>query len=90
MATATAQGTLWVCEDCYLVAAGYDEHELGRPVGDALSLLGDAEFTLGGPHEDDCDGEGDCNCERREFSWSRCEGCGSTLGGIREALTWWE
>jgi hypothetical protein len=29
----------------------------------------------------------DCGCERREFSWSRCDGCGSHLGGAREALT---
>lgn len=34
----------------------------------------------------------DCNidCENDEFSWSQCEGCGSTLGGSRHAMTVWE
>ena len=26
-------------------------------------------------------------CEEQEFSWSRCDGCGSTLGGSRHAYT---
>jgi len=34
----------------------------------------------------------DCNldCENDEFSMSRCEGCGSPLGGSRHAMTVWE
>lgn len=32
----------------------------------------------------------DCDCAHQSFSWSACEGCGSTLGGTRDALTLWE
>lgn len=35
-------------------------------------------------------GSAECECECRDFSWSRCDGCGSTLGGSRHALTVWE
>lgn len=33
----------------------------------------------------------DCNldCEHDDFSWQRCGGCGSTLGGTRDAVTFW-
>jgi hypothetical protein len=30
------------------------------------------------------------SCERQTFSWSSCDVCGSTLGGAREAVTFWE
>lgn len=34
----------------------------------------------------------ECNleCEVNGFSWQPCEGCGSTLGGDRDAVTVWE
>lgn len=28
-------------------------------------------------------------CERREFSWSRCDHCGNKAGGSRHAVTFW-
>jgi hypothetical protein len=28
-----------------------------------------------------------CECEHQEFSWSTCDGCSSTLGGHRFAIT---
>jgi hypothetical protein len=31
----------------------------------------------------------ECGCARRDFSWRRCDGCGSTLGGSRDAFTVW-
>jgi hypothetical protein len=31
----------------------------------------------------------ECDCERREFSTSRCDGCGSFLHGSRYAFTLW-
>jgi len=34
------------------------------------------------------DGYG-CDCEKRDFSWSPCDGCGSNLGGDRHAFTIW-
>ncbi len=68
-------------------------------------ITDDVEITAGLPadeHADDCpvwlgdpnrpdvpiDGE-ECDCERLSFTWSSCDGCGSTLGGSREALTGW-
>jgi hypothetical protein len=108
MKTTTEEGTTyWVCEDCYLVHAGYDEHELGRDFDrEPLSMIVDtAEVTAGllaDEHDDDCpvwlgdpsradvpvDGE-ECECETVSFTWSRCDGCGSRLGGERHALTVW-
>lgn len=88
---------IWVCVDCYMAHHGYDEHELGHaPDREPLSLIGeDCEILSGGEHADDClsmvdgewVGETDCDCERIAFTWSACEGCGSQLGGAREALT---
>lgn len=96
---------LWVCQDCYLTHAGYDEHELGyTPDRAPLSLIDqDDEVCAGLPaeeHADDCpvwlgdpNGEdvpvdgAECECEQDSFSWSPCDGCGSPLGGTRDALT---
>lgn len=42
------------------------------------------------PDEGDaCSEEHIQGCERVDFSWSRCDYCGSTLGGSREAITGW-
>jgi hypothetical protein len=67
--------------------------------GEPLSRIPeDAEVTAGllfEEHDDDCPnrkvGEWvvDCDCERMTFTWLSCDGCGSTLGGAREALTVW-
>jgi hypothetical protein len=86
---------VWVCVDCYLTHHGLLTADyLGRP--EPLSLLDGLDVTSGGPHGTGCPnvgpdgewlGEDDCDCERMEFSWSPCHGCGSTLGGAREALT---
>ena len=35
------------------------------------------------------DGSHDEPCEDIDFSWTSCEGCGSTLGGSRHAYTAW-
>ena len=76
---------LWVCTDCAMMIAN---GELGRGDWDAEvahcqrmneELAGwmqehpYAQMVLSG-------GEGD----DPRFSWSRCDGCGSTLGGDRE------
>ena len=62
---------------------------------------GDLEVTLGlmaSEHDTPCgsfdspEGDflgGECSCEQREFSWSSCDTCGSTLGGSRDAVTFW-
>lgn len=96
--TTKTTSTIWVCTDCVQHAAngecggcdptsGHDRTPLG--------LLDGEEVTLGlTTEEHDCDdpetcGEDGEGCARRGFSWSRCEGCGSQLGGDREAMTVW-
>ena len=93
---------VWVCVDCYYVHHGIADDEPSEPNVEPLSLIPqDADVTSGlveEEHDDDCpnfdeDGEWlgayDEPCERIEFSWSACEGCGSRLGGARFALTVW-
>lgn len=31
----------------------------------------------------------ECDCETKTFSWSSCNGCSSSLGGERRAVTGW-
>lgn len=92
--------TLWVCVDCYFAHHGADDDPSHAPDREPLGLIPeDTELTAGlfrEQHADGCPngtedswGTEDCDCERREFSWSRCDGCGSALGGAREALTAW-
>lgn len=92
--------TYWVCEDCYMGSQGYADESDRTPDREHMSLVPEtAEVTAGlWPHEDDCPnvengewiGSTDCECERIEFTWSSCDGCGSHLGGSRNALTVWE
>lgn len=94
----TPGGTIWVCTDCMILAANGEE-PLDRPDSEpepwALWPDSAGETTMGLLREQhECDyatgGEyGDCDCERREFSWSDCDGCGSRLGGARYAYTYW-
>lgn len=89
--------TVWVCTDCLMVLANGETG--GEPDQPPLQLLDGLEVTLGMVREEhDCtDAEGrtahdrgeECECERTEFSWSPCEGCGSRLGGSRDAATVW-
>lgn len=89
--------TIWVCLDCEILNANGEisEHADKPPLG----LLKDGDEITGGmlweEHTDDCPNRAvndyldECGCETDEFSWSPCEGCGSTLGGSRHALTVW-
>jgi len=84
---------IWVCQRCL-----FDDSHGGD--GIAPWSLETGEVTMGmlaAEHADDCPvritGEWpdnyECECERRDFSWRRCDGCGSTLGGERHAFTVW-
>lgn len=97
MSTTTGT-TISVCVDCYFAANGADTDSdcIDR---DPLSLLEGQEFTPGcldcEPCEHpDCGPAPMCDCGWNDrghgFSWSTCQGCGSTLGGDRFALTVWE
>ncbi len=78
---------VWVCTDCYFTHH-YGAHcedgqwfagESDTPADrEPLGLLADFELA---DNTDSETGEG-----MDEFSWSCCEGCGSTLGGSRNRL----
>jgi hypothetical protein len=91
--------TLWVCLDCYYAHHGLEDESGHTPYREPLSLVGDGDLSAGmvwDEHEcsnavdiDPWAGPVECECEHVTFSWSHCDGCGSTLGGAREALTYW-
>jgi hypothetical protein len=47
------------------------------------------DIAMGGEHSEFCErgDDSDCECERIEFSTSRCEGCGDSHHGSRYAFT---
>lgn len=90
--------TIWVCQDCMLHHANGDCGACHTDEGhdrEPMGLTHPSEVTMGMLQEQhDCiqdhDGSAiDCGCEIRNFSWSSCEGCGSTLAGERHAMTLW-
>lgn len=96
---------IWVCQDCMLHHANgecgschTDEGHDREPMG----LTDPSEVTTGMDHTEHahgclfrtaptfaCDAGYECDCETMTFSWSSCEGCGSTLAGERHAMTLW-
>lgn len=95
--------TIWVCVDCYMAHNGVLEEQDPTPDCEPLGLIEEGYDLTAGmlweEHSEDClyrtmggnvPGDYECDCEHITFSSSRCEGCGSTLGGAREALTLWE
>lgn len=91
----TPQGTLWVCTTCLLVRESTDVDEdwcscghtpwEREPTTDVTIGLLAAEHECGGAWERD----GECDCERIEFSPKACDACGCHLAGTRHAYTWW-
>lgn len=91
--------TLWICVDCYYARHGIADELDYTPDREPLNLISaDAELSAGMMAEEHACGytgaDGtehwqECECEHDTFSWSPCDGCGSTLGGAREALTIW-
>jgi hypothetical protein len=82
----------WVCQDCYL-AHHYatDDHGAQRWLAGESDTPADREplSRLDGLEAfDNTDAETGEGID--EFSWSRCDGCGSTLGGERHRLAVWE
>ena len=103
--TAREHGEAWVCTDCYFAHHyGYRElapdlFTIGPDFGrenatdrEPLALLD--EYELADWTYDESDGENAEQIEQhgtglRDFSWSTCQGCGSTLGGSRSRLSTW-
>lgn len=86
---------LWVCDCCMFTHANGECCDQEQHDHEPLSMVREGDHvTLGGaPHSDLCtptDREQGCDCDDYGFSWQRCNGCGSTLGGNRYAMTlWW-
>lgn len=89
-----ADSALWVCVDCLMLAAnGETPDGLSEDQTEEwLASLSD-DFNGGTTgltrenHASDCAPDDyDCGCEQ-EFSWSQCDGCGSSLGGERHGMT---
>lgn len=93
----THHALIQICTDCAQVIAngtdGWGLDSEGRELGELHALnMSDSDITLGASTDDcrqcgDSETYGECGSW---FSWSRCECCGSTLGGDRmHATTWW-
>jgi hypothetical protein len=82
---------VWVCTDCYFAHHfGAHEHEGQWFAGESVIAADREPLALleGFELADNTDaetGEG-----TQDFSWSTCEGCGSTLGGSRDRLSTWK
>jgi hypothetical protein len=98
--TTTPQGVIWVCQDCMFAHANGEspiDPDPTQPEPWALDDGADVTMGLSWDEHDDpagCEaafnsGSDQCDCEHRSFSWSACEGCGSSLGGDRYAFTYW-
>lgn len=84
--------TLWVCQDCLFADVNGSAPDYTPDREPWCEISDDRELSVGlVAEEHECDFEAgeweECSCEVREFSWRRCDGCGSTLGGSRHAFT---
>jgi hypothetical protein len=75
---------LLVCVDCYMCAAGADDDDAPREDPQPLSRIPEGDDVTPGWADDMEDPDDDYG-----FSWARCDGCGSTLGGDRFKVTGW-
>lgn len=94
------QGTIWVCQDCMFAAVNgeiSDDRPADLPEVWALEPATDVTPGLTWTEHHDpagCEamfdaGTDQCDCETREFSSSRCDGCGDWHAGSRHAFTYW-
>lgn len=96
--------TLWACQCCTLVMANgeccdsqhdYDDSRHDKEPLSTIPRGCDASLGLFAlEHSEDCSNNpewigAECDCERREFTWSTCDGCDSNLGGSRNAFVIW-
>jgi hypothetical protein len=96
--------TIWVCMCCMLTDANGECCADDSHGGDGIEPWSDVnaqfEITMGllaEEHHEECQVritggwlvDYECDCERREFSWSSCDGCGSSLAGSRYAFALW-
>lgn len=90
--------TLWVCIDCRDAEASGEPQDVPTWTAihpdDMWKLI--TPGLMAEEHAEECPnfdedgnyiGMDDEFCEDQDFSWARCHGCGSTLGGSRHAYT---
>jgi hypothetical protein len=86
----TEYGDIMVCTDCYFAHHyGAHEHEGQWFAGESDSPCDDEPLSELDGYElaDNTDSETGEGIDT--FSWSSCDGCGSTLGGSRYRLAVW-
>ena len=85
------------CGNCH-VNLYYQDHETDAHDREPLTCVDNTKVSMGmlrEEHEESCpnhvpgDTDIECDCEIDTFSTSACQGCGSTLGGERHAMTLW-
>lgn len=87
--------TLWVCDDCLVLAANGERSESSCGCNDPHRPLSRVSGTVSpGLALSECgcsdwDTERHQECEQISFAWSSCDGCGCPLGGPRYALAEW-
>lgn len=92
--------TIWVCQSCMLHHAngecGDCVEDLRHHDREPMWLYSPQDVTMGMlvtehscKSSDELPHWWECDCEIKNFSWSICDGCGSTLGGERHAMTLW-
>lgn len=82
--------TVWVCVDCYIAHHyGVTEHKGKFYAGESDAPADNEPLGLLGVDVEVAD-KADPESGIAEFSWHRCEGCGSMLGGARYRLAVWE
>lgn len=93
-ATATRTYALSVCVDCFMAAHGALDAS-DPAAATALSLITEGRVipacvACESCGHDDCANGAACECGYGDaghgFSWTACDGCGSTLGGDRYGL----
>ena len=97
MSESTETYTYWVCVDCHMMHHTGESPDMPEDC-EPWSKLEEGQTATSGllREEHNCGWEFDelnqCEneCETDTFSWSDCDGCGSTLGGDRFAYTVWE
>lgn len=82
-----------VCLTCMIAHAnGEDIREENSKEPEPFALFHGqiSRLAMGGEHNENCTEEDraeGCDCEDLGFSWHRCDGCGSFLGGDRFRFT---
>ena len=83
----------WVCTHCFIHLVNGDCTEVDDCNPVPMNKFEGLHVTPGMLREHhSCERDAEeceCDCEQISFTWAQCDGCGSNLGGEREAVTGW-